>query len=105
MIEFEVPEMTCGGCASRISRALSSVLPDDARVDIDVATHRVRLHGPNGEDIEAYRSAIESVGYSARPVTAVPVGRGGGCCCCAARRSDLVHAHQGAASNAGGCCG
>lgn len=105
MIEFEVPEMTCGGCARRIAHALSGVGPEDARVEIDVATRRVRLHAPGGEDIEVYRSAIEAAGYSARAVTTSPPARPGGGCCCASRRSDSVDVHQRAKASAGGCCG
>ncbi|MEJ7931471.1 heavy metal-associated domain-containing protein [Ramlibacter sp. AN1015] len=108
MIEFEIPEMTCGGCANRIARALSDVGWEDARVEIDVVTRRVRLHAPDGEDIEVYRSAIEAAGYSARTVTTSPPARRGGGCCCASRRSDSVDSvdvHQRVKASAGGCCG
>lgn len=105
MIEFEVPGMTCGACANRIARALSGVGQDDSRVEIDVAARRVRLDAPEGGDIEAYRSAIESAGYSAKPVaTSSPARRAGGCCC-ATRATASIDMRQGTRPRKGGCCG
>ncbi|EIF32156.1 copper chaperone [Burkholderia sp. Ch1-1] len=41
-MEFEVKDMSCGGCASSITRAVTSVDPA-ARLDIDVTTRIVKV--------------------------------------------------------------
>jgi copper chaperone len=41
-MEFEVKDMSCGGCANSITRAVNSVDPA-ARLDIDVTTKVVKI--------------------------------------------------------------
>lgn len=62
MIEFEVNDMTCGHCASLITRAVKGV-SSAAKVDVDLAAHRVRVQGAGvaAEDLEA---AIQEAGYT-----------------------------------------
>ena len=62
MIEFQVDDMTCGGCASRITRAIAGVGPA-ALVDVDLAAHRVRVQG-NGVPTEEIEAAIRQAGYT-----------------------------------------
>jgi copper chaperone len=68
MIAFEVNDMTCGHCASTITRALKAA-DQDAKVQIDLATHRVQVE-PVSADAAAIAQAIVDAGY-----TPVPVGR------------------------------
>ena len=42
MIELKVPDMTCGHCASTITKAVKE-LDASAKVDISLAEHRVRV--------------------------------------------------------------
>ena len=42
MIAFEVKDMTCGHCASTITKAVQAA-DKDARVAIDLASHRVEI--------------------------------------------------------------
>ena len=42
MIAFEVKDMTCGHCVSTITKALKAT-DKDAKVQIDLATHHVRV--------------------------------------------------------------
>ncbi|GIZ53298.1 heavy-metal-associated domain-containing protein [Noviherbaspirillum aridicola] len=65
MFELQVEKMTCGGCASRVRRAVLS-LDDAANVDIDLAARRVRIDADVG--LEELKAAISGAGY---PVTAV----------------------------------
>jgi copper chaperone len=42
MITFEVNDMTCGHCVSTITKALKAT-DKDAKVEIDLASHRVKV--------------------------------------------------------------
>ncbi len=70
MIAFEVNDMTCGHCVNTITKALKATDPD-AAVQIDLATHRVRVE-PVSADAEDLADAIIDAGYTPVPVT-VPV--------------------------------
>lgn len=65
MIEFTVGDMTCGHCASTITRAVKEV--DAAgRCEVDLATRRVRIE--SSHPAEDFREAIAEAGYT--PVAA-----------------------------------
>lgn len=61
MIEFQVNDMTCGHCVNAITQAVAAV-DAAAKVDIDLPTHRVRIHG--SDQVEAMRAAIAEAGYT-----------------------------------------
>lgn len=61
MIEFEVNDMTCGHCISAITRAITTTTPN-AIVNIDLATHRVRVEGVS--DADAVERDIREAGYT-----------------------------------------
>lgn len=67
MIAFEVNDMTCGHCVSTITKALKAVDPG-ARVQIDLATHRVQIE-PTEADAVELGDAIKEAGYT--PVVVV----------------------------------
>ncbi|CAM3795815.1 heavy-metal-associated domain-containing protein [Roseateles saccharophilus] len=83
MITFEVSDMTCGHCASTITKAVKSV-DQGARVAIDVASHRVQIE-PTEADATELLEAIKEAGYSpvevAQPAEAAPSTGKKGCCC------------------------
>lgn len=83
MIAFEVNDMTCGHCVSTITKALKAA-DRDAKVQIDLATHRVQVE-PMSADAEELAAAIKDAGYTPVPVAAA--------------------ANQVAAPPAGSCCG
>ncbi len=60
MIEFTIPDMTCGHCAGRIRTAVAEV---DARanVDIDIASHTVRITSSCDEAL--FREALSDADY------------------------------------------
>ena len=64
MIAFEVNDMICGPCVSTITKALKAT-DKDAKVQIDLATHRVQVE-PVSADAEELAEAIKEAGY--RPV-------------------------------------
>ena len=66
MIAFEVNDMTCGHCVSTITKALKAT-DQDARVQIDLATHRVQVE-PASADAEEIAEAIRDAGYTPVPV-------------------------------------
>lgn len=84
MIAFEVKDMTCGHCVSALTQALKA-LDKDAKVQIDLATHRVQVES-SAADAEALAEAIQEAGYT--PVrlaagAAAAAGKpAGGCCGC-----------------------
>ena len=82
MIAFEVKDMTCGHCVSTITKALKAA-DKDAKVQIDLATHHVRVE-PVSADAEELAEAIKDAGYTPVSVEAAvqevaAVGRGS-CC-------------------------
>jgi copper chaperone len=62
MIAFEVNDMTCGHCASTITKALKAV-DGNAKVQIDLAAHRVQveLTSSNADELA---EAIKDAGYT-----------------------------------------
>jgi copper chaperone len=65
MISFEVNDMTCGHCVSTITKALKAA-DKDAKVHVDLASHRVQVE-PVAADAEELADAIKEAGYT--PVT------------------------------------
>lgn len=65
MIEFQVNDMTCGHCAGVITKAVAEI-DAAANVDIDLATHRVRITGT--ERLAEVEAAIREAGYTPEPV-------------------------------------
>lgn len=61
MLEFNVQDMTCGHCASTITKAVREVAPA-ASVDIDLANHLVRVD--DASDAQRVEDAIREAGYT-----------------------------------------
>lgn len=82
MIAFEVNDMTCGHCVSTITKALKTT-DKDAKVQIDLATHRLRVE-PVSADAEELAEAIKDAGYTPLLVDAAAseaeAPRMGSCC-------------------------
>ncbi|MBT9456477.1 MAG: heavy-metal-associated domain-containing protein [Burkholderiaceae bacterium] len=68
MITFEVNDMSCGHCVGAITKALQAV-DAGARVQIDLATHRVQIE-PATADAAQLGEAIAEAGYTPVPVQA-----------------------------------
>lgn len=62
MITFEVNDMTCGHCASTITKAVKAA-DKDAQVQIDLANHRVQIE-PRSADEATLGAAIKEAGYT-----------------------------------------
>lgn len=60
MIEFQLPDMTCGHCASRVTQALKLADPD-CTVRVDLAARKVQVQAT--EDRETLADALTAVGY------------------------------------------
>ena len=65
MIQFNVNDMTCGHCASVITKAVKSV-EQGAAVQVDVKARLVRIDGQ--AEAEEFADAIREAGYT--PVAA-----------------------------------
>jgi copper chaperone len=68
MISFEVQDMTCGHCASTITKAVQAA-DQDAKVRIDLAAHRVDIDA-GAADAQTLRAAISEAGYTPVPLAA-----------------------------------
>jgi len=65
MIAFEVSDMTCGHCVSTITKAVKAA-DKDAKVQIDLARHRVEIE-PGEANAQELSDAIKEAGYSPVP--------------------------------------
>lgn len=68
MQAFRVEDMTCGHCASTITKALKEA-DRNARVTIDLGQHLVMVE-PTEADTEQLIDAISEAGYTPVPVEA-----------------------------------
>ncbi|MBK9135961.1 MAG: heavy-metal-associated domain-containing protein [Betaproteobacteria bacterium] len=66
MIAFQVEDMTCGHCASTITRALKAADPN-ARVTVDLTRRRVTVEATHADAAELHE-AIADAGYTPAPV-------------------------------------
>ena len=64
MVRFQVPDMTCGACARRVTNAVQSVDPN-ATVEADPPTREVRVE--SAADVVALMAALNEAGYPATP--------------------------------------
>lgn len=83
MYTFRVDDMTCGHCASAISKAVRAI-DAGAKVEVDLAQHLVRIE-PTETDASELAQALVEAGYT--PVLAAPEPQPAatpartGCCC------------------------
>lgn len=68
MIDFQVPDMTCGHCVRAITAAVQACDPE-ARLDVDLPTRRVHI-SPASADANALARALEQAGYTPQPLPA-----------------------------------
>ncbi len=62
-MQFQIDNMTCGGCARSVTKAIHSVDPQ-AKVDIDLPQKRVNV--VSAADESAVAAVLEDVGYPPR---------------------------------------
>lgn len=68
MTTFHVEDMTCGHCVRTITQAVQALDPK-ARVQIDLATHRVAIEAVQA-DAAALGDAIREAGFTPVAATA-----------------------------------
>ena len=66
MIRFAIPDMTCGGCISSVTRAVQSV-DATARLTADLESHTVEIDSAAAAD--ALAAAIADAGFTVQPAT------------------------------------
>lgn len=86
MTAFRVADMTCGGCAGRIQRAIIEA-DKEARIEISLRDHIVRISGA-ATDAE-FAEAIQEAGYTPEMIDQGP----------------SPASHTGADAGKSGCCG
>ena len=72
MLAFRVDDMTCGHCASTITRAVRAV-DAGATVEVDLARRLVRIE-PAETDAREFGEAIADAGYTPVPVDPTSLG-------------------------------
>ncbi len=84
MLTYRVEDMTCGHCASTITKAVRAV-DAGAKVQVDLAGHLVTVE-PTEADAAAVTEAITEAGYTPvpveRPLPTKHEAKQGGCCGC-----------------------
>jgi copper chaperone len=60
MFEFNLPDMSCGHCASTVTKAVKEVDPD-AKVEVDLASKKVKVE--SGRDRQQFAEAFSEAGY------------------------------------------
>lgn len=107
MVTFQVPDMTCGHCASTIAKAVARV-DSTALVEFDMPNKLVRISAatPTAE----LAQVIQQAGYTPQPWQAVPspplaASRARGACCGGRRKAAAGDAQQRAGQAAASCCG
>ena len=60
MLEYTLPDMTCGHCVATVQRTLLALDPA-AKVDIDLPSHRVRVDTALGD--AQVRDVLTEEGY------------------------------------------
>ena len=104
MITFRIPDMTCGHCASTITRAVASV-DKDARVEVSIPQKLVSVLSTAAESELA--AAIQEAGYTPETVTAPASqpARAAGGCCCGTRKPASTGSEQSVPVRQSSCCG
>ncbi len=62
MLTFKVEDMTCGGCAASIKRAVAGADPQ-AQVDVNLAAHLVHVR-PGRAEAGKVEQAIRDAGFT-----------------------------------------
>ena len=79
---MNVTGMTCGGCTSKVSRALKSVA-GVGDVDVSLAAGATTVqYDEHVTSSEELKSAVRSAGYGVDVVLATKVKQSKGGCCC-----------------------
>lgn len=60
MLEYTLPDMTCGHCVATVKKTLQALDPA-GQIEIDLPTHRVRFE--TALEDAAVRAALDEEGY------------------------------------------
>lgn len=60
MVEFNLPDMSCGHCASTVTKACKLVDPE-VRVEVDLTNKKVKVE--SSEDAGHFAQALREAGY------------------------------------------
>jgi copper chaperone len=64
MIELKLPTMTCGHCVRTVTQSVQAV-DAAARIEVDLATQRVRIESQHPR--QAFAAALVAEGYAPDP--------------------------------------
>ena len=107
MITFKVSDMTCGHCASTITRAISAV-DERAQLEIDIPRQLIRVS--SAASPARLADAIKGAGYTAQqmadatPAAASPRSGCGCGCGCGTRQAAPIDVDQPVVRARSSCC-
>ena len=107
MVTFNINDMTCGHCASTITKAVTSV-DSSARVEVDIPRKLVHVNGEVA--IAVLVGAIHDAGYTPEEVQAeshrpaAPQAARGCGCGCGPKKAPAVGIAQGETTVRRSCC-
>ena len=64
MLEFNLPDMSCGHCASTVTKAVKEVDPS-AKVEVNLDSKKVKVD--SGQDRQQFAEALTEAGYPPAP--------------------------------------
>jgi copper chaperone len=67
MLTFHIPNMTCGGCAKAITRAIQQI---DLGASVEAEPSRREIKDGSSADEKVLLNALQQAGYPAMPVLA-----------------------------------
>ncbi|MGC1502515.1 MAG: heavy metal translocating P-type ATPase [Sulfitobacter sp.] len=94
---FPIQNMTCGGCAARVSRAIEAV-PGVQDVSVNLANETAQFLSPNGETVQQTLSALDAAGYPARTEELRLMISGMSCASCVGRLQNVLEEVSGVVS-------
>jgi len=105
MITFKVSDMTCGHCASTITRAISAV-DKGAQLEIDIPRQLIRVS--SAASTARLAEAIKDAGYTAQQMvdaTPAAASRRSGCGCgCGTSQAAPIDVGQPVVRARSSCC-
>lgn len=73
-VSLAIEGMTCASCAMRIEKKLNKI--DGVHATVNYATEQAKVEAPQGVSVTDLIAAVESAGYTAKPVGKTPAAPG-----------------------------
>lgn len=61
MLQFHIPDMTCGHCVQKVDKAVKGV-DANATLTVDLPEHKISVQ--SGQDLSSFLEAIRAAGFT-----------------------------------------